>query len=112
MRKPESIQERMAQVRKAQAAGTYTRCPRCGENTMKLGDRLCTNALSRQYDIMVCDLCGMDEAVMAIMGGFSRSPTIPPHGRTLPPVAASRPAPGYFPARQARARHGANVGRI
>ena len=68
MRKPESIQERMAQVRKAQAAGTYTRCPRCGENTMKLGDRLCTNALSRQYDIMVCDLCGMDEAVMAIMG--------------------------------------------
>ena len=49
MRKPESIQERMAQVRKAQAAGTYTRCPRCGENTMKLGDRLCTNALSRQY---------------------------------------------------------------
>ena len=68
MRKPESIQERMAQVRKAQAAGTYTRCPRCGENTMKLGDRLCTNALSRQYDIMVCDLCGMVEAVMAIMG--------------------------------------------
>ena len=49
MRKPESIQERMAQVRKAQAAGTYTRCPRCGENTIKLGDRLCTNALSRQY---------------------------------------------------------------
>ena len=51
MRKPESIQERMAQVRKAQAAGTYTRCPRCGENTMKLGDRLCTNALSRQYGV-------------------------------------------------------------
>ena len=37
MRKPESIQERMAQVRKAQAAGTYTRCPRCGEPMVPSG---------------------------------------------------------------------------
>ena len=58
MRKPKTIQERMAQIKAAQEAGVHTRCPRCGEDTMKLGDRLCTNALSRQYDIMICDLCG------------------------------------------------------
>lgn len=68
MRKPKTIQERMAQIKAAQEAGVHTRCPRCGEDTMKLGDRLCTNALSRQYDIMICDLCGMDEAKMAFMG--------------------------------------------
>ena len=63
-----TIQERMAEIKAAQEAGTYTRCPRCGENTMKLGDRLATNALSRSYDIMICDLCGTDEAKMAFMG--------------------------------------------
>lgn len=61
-----TIQERMAQIKAAQDAGGYTRCPRCGENTMK--PLLHTNALSRQYDIMICDLCGMDEAKMAFMG--------------------------------------------
>ena len=66
MRKPKTIQERMAQIKAAQDAGGYTRCPRCGEDTMK--PRLHTNALSRQYDIMICDLCGMDEAKMAFMG--------------------------------------------
>lgn len=66
MRKPKTIQERMAQIKAAQDAGGDTRCPRCGENTMK--PRLHTNALSRQYDIMICDLCGMDEAKMAFMG--------------------------------------------
>ena len=66
MRKPKTIQERMAQIKAAQDAGGYTRCPRCGENTMK--PHLHTNALSRQYDIMICDLCGMDEAKMAFMG--------------------------------------------
>ena len=63
-----TIQERMAEIKTAQEAGTYTRCPRCGENTMKLSDRLATNALSRSYDIMICDLCGTDEAKMAFMG--------------------------------------------
>lgn len=62
-----TIQERMAEIKAAQEAGTYTRCPRCGEETMKLGDRLHTNALSRSYDIMICDLCGTDEAKMAFM---------------------------------------------
>ena len=63
-----TIQERMAEIKAAQMAGIYTRCPRCGEHTMKLGDRLYTNALSRSYDIMICDLCGTDEAKMAFMG--------------------------------------------
>lgn len=66
MRKPKTIQERMAQIKAAQDAGECTRCPRCGENTMK--PCLHTNALSRQYDIMICDLCSMDEAKMAFMG--------------------------------------------
>lgn len=66
MRKVKSIQERMAQIRAAQQSGAYTLCPRCGEATMK--PELHTNALSRQYDIMICDLCGMDEAKMAFMG--------------------------------------------
>lgn len=68
MIRAKTIQERMAQIKAAQDAGAYTSCPRCGENTMKLGDRLCTNALSRYFDIMICDLCGMDEAKMAFMG--------------------------------------------
>lgn len=63
-----TIQERMAEIKAAQEAGTYTRCPRCGEHSMKLGDRLYTNALSRSYDIMICDLCGTDEAKMTFMG--------------------------------------------
>lgn len=66
MTRVKTIQERMAQIKAAQDAGGYTRCPRCGANTMK--PHLHTNALSRQYDIMICDLCGMDEAKMAFMG--------------------------------------------
>lgn len=66
MRRVKTIQERMAQIKAAQDAGGFTRCPRCGENSMK--PRLHTNALSRQYDIMICDLCGTDEAKMAFMG--------------------------------------------
>lgn len=66
MRRVKTIQERMAQIKAAQDAGDFTCCPRCDENTMK--PRLHTNALSRQYDIMICDLCGTDEAKMAFMG--------------------------------------------
>lgn len=66
MKQAKSIQERMAQIKAAQEVGGFTRCPRCGEDTMKPGFH--TNALSRQYNIMICDLCGMDEAKMAFMG--------------------------------------------
>ena len=48
-----TILERMADLKAAQEQGTLRWCPRCGENTMK--PHLHTNALSRQYDIMVCD---------------------------------------------------------
>lgn len=75
MRKVKSIQERMAQIRAAQQSGAYTLCPRCGEATMK--PELHTNALSRQYDIMICDLCGMDEAKMAFMAHPCRWPIGP-----------------------------------
>ena len=40
-------------------------CPRCGG---KMKADLHTNALSRQTDIMVCDRCGMDEALNAATG--------------------------------------------
>ena len=40
-------------------------CPRCG-GAMK--EKLHTNALSRQIDIMVCDRCGMDEALIVATG--------------------------------------------
>lgn len=40
-------------------------CPRCG-GAMKAD--LYSNALSRQIDIMVCDRCGMDEALNAATG--------------------------------------------
>ena len=46
-----TIQERMAEIKATQEAGTYTRCPRCGENTMKLGDRLATNEGADRSDI-------------------------------------------------------------
>ena len=35
-------------------------CPRCGG---AMNEKLHTNARSRQIDIMVCDRCGMDEAL-------------------------------------------------
>lgn len=47
--------EKYAKVQKAEDG-----CPRCGG---KMAERLHTNALSRQIDIMVCDRCGLDEAL-------------------------------------------------
>ena len=41
-------------------------CPRCGR---EMKEKLHTNALSRQIDIMVCDRCGMEEALIAATGG-------------------------------------------
>ena len=41
-------------------------CPRCGRDTMK--DNLHTNALSRIFDIMICDSCGLEEAMAAFAG--------------------------------------------
>lgn len=39
-----------------------TLCPRCGKNYMDKDP--VRNALSRQIDVYVCDVCGIDEALM------------------------------------------------
>ncbi|MBQ4447461.1 MAG: hypothetical protein II897_04120 [Clostridia bacterium] len=36
-------------------------CPRCGRNNMK--PELHTNALSRRYDVYICESCGTEEAL-------------------------------------------------
>jgi len=41
-------------------------CPRCGENSMSAN--VLKNALSRQFDIHICDACGNLEAVDASVG--------------------------------------------
>jgi len=41
-------------------------CPRCGESSMS--PNVLQNALSRQFDIHVCDACGNLEAVDAAVG--------------------------------------------
>lgn len=47
--------------RKAQKAGAWLPCPRCGCLTMK--ESLTTNAFSRRADVYICDSCGMEEAI-------------------------------------------------
>lgn len=59
------IDQKLLDLKVAQEAGKYTLCPRCGQNTMN--PVLCRNALSRIADIMVCDVCGVDEAKLAFM---------------------------------------------
>ena len=41
-------------------------CPRCGENTMSTS--VLRNALSRHYDIQICDACGNREGTEASVG--------------------------------------------
>ena len=41
-------------------------CPRCGKYTMS--DNILKNALSRQFDIHICDLCGNLEGIEAANG--------------------------------------------
>ena len=55
------IEKRLTDLKALQESGAFTRCPRCGLPTMK--PKLYTNALSRIADIMVCDRCGMVEAL-------------------------------------------------
>ena len=52
-------------LKEKQEKGLYTLCPRCGRDTMK--PDLYTNALSRQADLMCCDSCGSEEAILAFM---------------------------------------------
>lgn len=59
------LRKALANLKAQQESGKYTRCPRCGLDTMK--PDLHTNALSRQADLMVCDDCGTAEALLAFM---------------------------------------------
>lgn len=48
-----------------QEQGVVMDCPRCGR---PMRENLYHNALSRQADVYVCDICGMDEALTAATG--------------------------------------------
>ena len=61
----ERMKKALLDLKEKQEKGQYTLCPRCGRDTMK--PDLYTNALSRQADIMVCDSCGSEEAILAFM---------------------------------------------
>ena len=59
------MKKALLDLKEKQEKGAYTLCPRCGRDTMK--PDLYTNALSRMADVMVCDSCGSEEAVLAFM---------------------------------------------
>ena len=59
------MRKALADLKARQESGEYTLCPRCGRDTMK--PDLYTNALSRQADVMCCDACGQEEAILAFM---------------------------------------------
>lgn len=40
-------------------------CPRCGNDAMN--ENPMRNALSRQADVMICDACGQQDAILAMM---------------------------------------------
>lgn len=61
----ERMRKALVDLKERQEKGSYTLCPRCGRDTMKAD--LYTNALSRQVDVMVCDSCGSEEAILAFM---------------------------------------------
>ncbi len=61
----ERMKNALADLKARQERGEYTLCPRCGKNTMR--PDLYTNALSRSADIMICGMCGLDEAKLAFM---------------------------------------------
>ena len=62
----EAQEKRLLDLKARQESGEHLPCPRCGQYTMK--PALYTNALSRAFDIMICDECGMDEAMAAFAG--------------------------------------------
>ena len=57
---------RLLDFKARQEVGEHLPCPRCGCDSMK--PALYTNALSRVFDIMICDACGTNEAVKAFAG--------------------------------------------
>ncbi len=64
-------QKRLLDFKARQEAGEHLSCPRCGKDAMK--PELYTNALSRVFDIMVCDACYPRKTV--IRGNIIREPS-------------------------------------
>ena len=59
-------EKRLLELKERQERGEYSRCPRCGRDTMK--PDLYTNALSRHAGgIYVCDECGTSDALLDFM---------------------------------------------
>lgn len=56
---------KLLDLKARQESGEHMRCPRCGNDTMKM--RLHTNALSRHADVYICDSCGTNEAMLDFM---------------------------------------------
>lgn len=61
----EVFMKKLEDLKARQRAGKHMVCPRCGCDRMK--PDVYTNALSRQVDIMICDQCGSEEALLAFM---------------------------------------------
>lgn len=59
------LNARLHDLKARQDAGEPMLCPRCGRKSMKLPHH--TNALSREADVYVCDNCGTNEALRAMM---------------------------------------------
>lgn len=57
--------KRIADLKARQDAGEHMPCPHCGRDTMK--PDVYSNALSRYWDIMICDDCGVNEASLTYM---------------------------------------------
>ena len=59
------LKAQLLDLKARQEAGEQMPCPRCGMDKMK--PNLHTNALSREFDIYVCDACGTNEGMLAFM---------------------------------------------
>ena len=67
----EAQEKRLLDLKARQESGEHLPCPRCGQYTMK--PSLYTNALSRAFDIMICDECYPRKTV--IRGNIVREPS-------------------------------------
>lgn len=62
----DEMRKRLADLGARQSVGEHMECPRCGRDAMK--QDVYSNALSRYANIMVCDACGLDEALRSLHG--------------------------------------------
>ena len=63
----EKAKKLIERLRPLQERGEKFPCPRCGLNRMN-SDSAVRNALSRYADVYICTTCGMDEAVLDLLG--------------------------------------------